>query len=132
MGGSAPLTPVGAPPQTSFWIRLHEYFSYLIMHLIIRFQKIAVYIRCIFFGWGGGRLAAFWGWNPKCLISKYLYPENQLKSRYLLRECQTILRFILFSRRYNDHKTWNFLHIITVIHVEKDSSEKIYSDFKAF
>ena len=38
-------------------------------------------------------------------------------------------RLILFSQRYNDHKTWNLLHIITIIFVKKDCSEKTYSDF---
>ena len=38
-------------------------------------------------------------------------------------------RFILYSRRYNDHKTWNLLSIITDILVKKYYSEKNNSDF---
>jgi len=44
-----------------------------------------------------------------------------------------MLRFILFSRRYNDHKTWNFLHIITVIYVKKKTQVRNFIViFKAF
>ena len=71
-GALPPQPHVGAPPQNRLCFRLHEYFSCLKMHLVIILnitfsQDSGAYSMQLFY-LGGGRLAAFWGLNPKCLI----------------------------------------------------------------
>jgi len=58
-GALPPQPPVGALPQTPFWVRLHEYFSCSIIHLIIILNNTlsvvrGAYFMHFFFGLGRG------------------------------------------------------------------------------
>ena len=72
VGDSAPQPPVGTSPQTPF-LNTSKWILFLIYNALNN-NTFSQDSGAQFFFWlGGGRwLAAFWGWNPKCLISKCL------------------------------------------------------------